>query len=69
LKDRLLESIDFGGFQKAGCMKLFVYALTFTFLGFWLYPMLFVPLLAKFAPIALDKWAEIYAAYLKGWGL
>jgi hypothetical protein len=50
-------------------MKQAIFALAFAFLGFWLYPMLFVPIMAKFAPSALEKWADIYAAYLRGWGL
>lgn len=36
--------------------------------GFAMYPLLFVPLMAKFAPDALGKWLAVYADYLRVWG-
>lgn len=38
-------------------------------IGFWLYPLLFVPLMAKFAPAAMTQWIQTYAKYLQFWGL
>jgi hypothetical protein len=50
-------------------MKKTLSVLSLLFVGFWLYPLLFVPLVGKLFPDFLDRWIEMYAEYLRLWGL
>lgn len=50
-------------------MRKIISSLALVLLGFWLYPLLFVPLMVKFAPGSLQKWVDAYANYLRMWGI
>jgi hypothetical protein len=47
----------------------FIKGLLLVMLGFFLYPLLFIPLMLLFAPKALETWILVFADYLRLWGI